>query len=129
MFRSTILQSTRLARLPLLRGPTAAATTARFFRPLTTSSVQWNKSTTPSGVPRSANPNADQQHLTSGAAQEVKAVIGDLAGMIAGRSPTAGGAGGKGTGVKGMPKPGEGARENVHAQGSMAEDWVSSVLF
>ncbi|KAJ9099322.1 hypothetical protein QFC21_004203 [Naganishia friedmannii] len=115
MFRSSILQSTRLAvRTPFTRAP--VATSARLLRPLTTSAVKWN--TTPSGVPRSANPNADQQHLTSGAAQEVKAVISDLAGMIAGRSPTAGAGA-----VKGAPKPGEGARENVHAQGSMTEDW------
>ena len=109
MFRSTLLQSTRLARTPL-RAPQP---TLRFaaVRPLTTSRPSFHPS---SDKP---NPYADPQHLTLKAKDEAKALARDLAGMIGG---------GSGKARQLAKEAAAGARENVHAQGTIEQDFVSS---
>lgn len=114
MFRSTILQSPRLARTPLTR----TAPPRSLLRPLSTTPRFLAQQTTAEGLPypvkgkqEKPNPHADPQHLTGTAAQEAKAIVSDFAELIAGRSPKAAAAG---------------AREMPHAQGSIEADFVST---
>lgn len=114
MFRSTILQSTRLARTPLARSTPPRV----LLRPLSTTPRFFAQQTTAEGLPypvpakpNKSNPHADPQHLTGTAAQEAKAIVKDFAELIGGRSPAAAAAG---------------AREMPHAQGSIEADFVSN---
>jgi hypothetical protein len=114
MFRSTILQSTRLARTPLARNIPPRS----LLRPLSTTPRFFAQQTTAEGLPypvqgnpEKPNPHADPQHVTRSAKEEAKAIVGDFAELIAGRSPKAAAAG---------------AREMPHAQGSIEADFVST---
>ena len=108
MFRSTLSQSTRFVRTPL-RAPQAPLRFAA-IRPLTTSRPSFHPS---SDKP---NPHVDPQHLTLKAKDEAKALARDLAGMIGGGQHHA---------RKVAEEAAAGARENVHAQGSVEQDFVS----
>lgn len=110
MFRSTLLQSTRLARAPLRAQPTLWFTA----RPLTTTRIAFHPS---SGSTTKPNPHVDPQHATGTAKDEVKALARDLAGMIGGGSAKA---------RELAADAAAGARENVHAQGSIEQDFVST---
>ncbi|KAI5450597.1 hypothetical protein NCC49_002856 [Naganishia albida] len=114
MFRSTILQSARLARTPLTRSVPPRS----LLRPLSTTPRFLAQQTTAEGLPypvkgkqEKPNPHADPQHLTGTAAQEAKAIVSDFAELIAGRSPKAAAAG---------------AREMPHAQGSIEADFINT---
>jgi hypothetical protein len=115
MFRSSLLQSTRLSRTPF-RAPQAAF---RFARPLTTSRIAFHPS---ASSPASAEhkPYADPQHATGTAKQEVKNIARDLAGIIGAGSANA-------ANLKALAADAAaGARENVHAQGTIEQDFVSN---
>lgn len=116
MFRSTLLQSTRIARTPF---PGAQSPTFRLARPLTTSRIAFHPSaSSPSSAEHKSY--ADPQHATGTAKQEVKNIARDLAGIIGAGSANA-------ANLKALAADAAaGARENVHAQGTIEQDFVST---